>query len=267
MWEKEIEVAKEAALKAGEAIMATLQNGFSIRKKGSIDLLTDADISAERILCESLLSEFPSDQILSEEAGNLGKSSERVWIVDPLDGTTNFAHGLQFVSVSIGLQVQGEYVLGVVYNPFLNELFEARKGTGAYLNQTPIRVSETPKLQDALLVTGFPYYVKERPERVLGLFRDMVLKAQGIRRLGSAAIDLCYVAMGRFDGFWEEGLKPWDTAAGLVILLEAGGQITDYWGKSFDPFQDTLLASNGAIHDELLRVINTSLVLKGNGSQ
>lgn len=266
MWEKEIEVAKKAALKAGEVIKATLQNGFSIRKKGSIDLLTDADISAETIVCESILLEFPSDEILSEEAGNIGKSSKRVWIVDPLDGTTNFAHGLQFVSVSIALKAEGDYVLGVVYNPFLDELFEARKGVGACLNGIPIKVSETARLQDALLVTGFPYYVKDRPERVLGLFRHMVLKAQGVRRLGSAAIDLCYVAMGRFDGFWEEGLKPWDTAAGLVILLEAGGKITDYWGGTFDPFKDTLLASNGLIHEELLEVVETSLNPMGHGS-
>ncbi len=259
MWEKEIEVAKEAALKAGRIVKETFQNGFSIQKKGSIDLLTDADLNAEKKICEVLTRAFPSDLILTEEAGSLGGGSERLWIVDPLDGTTNFAHGLQFVSVSIALKVGKEYVLGIVYNPFLEELFEARRGKGSFLNGRSIRVTDTKHLQEALLVTGFPYYVRERPERVLRVFEGMVLRAQGVRRLGSAAIDLCYVAMGRFDGFWEEGLKPWDTAGGLVILEEAGGKVTDYWGNPFDPFSDTLVASNGFIHGELLGAIRSSV--------
>lgn len=256
MWEKEIAVAKGAAVAAGKLILETSKSGFSVKKKGRIDLLTDADIRAEQAVCEVLASAFPSDSIMAEEAGDLNMGSQRLWIVDPLDGTTNFVHGLQFVSVSIGLKEGEEFVLGVVYNPFLEELFEARKGHGAFLNNAPIRVSETRRLQDALLVTGFPYYVRERPNEILSLFNQMILRAQGVRRLGSAAIDLCYVAMGRFDGFWEEGLKPWDTAAGLVILKEAGGQITDYLGEAFDPFKKSLVASNSYIHGELLAVIS-----------
>jgi len=255
MWEKEITIAKEAALRAGEHIRNVSREGFKIRKKGAIDLLTDADLKAENTILSLIEKAFPEDHILSEEKGRTSGSSRRTWIIDPLDGTTNFAHGFQFVSVSIALKEEEEYVLGVIYNPFLEELFEARKGSGAYLNGHPIQTSDTDKVENALLVTGFPYYVKERPQRVLKVFDAMILRSQGVRRLGSAAIDLCYVAMGRFDGFWEEGLKPWDTAAGLVILKEAGGIITDYWGAEYDPFKDTLLASNKILHPELLRII------------
>jgi myo-inositol-1(or 4)-monophosphatase len=255
MWEKETSIAKEAALKAGEYIREISKQGFRIRKKGLIDLVTDADLKAEGAILSVIGEAFPEDHILSEEKGRTQGNSHRIWIVDPLDGTTNFAHGLQFVSVSIALKEREEYVLGVVYNPFLEELFEARKGMGAFLNSEPIHTSEAMRMEDALLVTGFPYYVKERPQRVLQVFESMILRSQGVRRLGSAAIDLCYVAMGRFDGFWEEGLKPWDTAAGMVILREAGGFITDYWGCEYDPYKDTLLASNKILHPELLRVI------------
>ncbi len=259
MWSKERDVAKKAALDAGNAILEVLANGFEIAKKGQIDLITDADLKAEEIILETIQSHFPQDGVLSEENGPDLKDSQRLWIIDPLDGTTNFAHGFPFVAVSIALKVGEEYVLGVVHNPFLKETFEASQGQGAYMNGERIRVSKVEKISDALLATGFPYYVKERPQRVLEVFKKMVLLAQGIRRPGSAAIDICYVAKGKFDGFWEEGLKPWDTAAGMVILKEAGGVISDYEGNPFDPFKDTLIAGNPLMHEQMLLAVRSCL--------
>jgi myo-inositol-1(or 4)-monophosphatase len=172
--------------------------------------------------------------------------------VDPLDGTTNFAHGFPFFSVSIALQSEKDMVLGVVYNPFLNEFFEAVRGGGSFLNKERIHVSKIDDMDESLLATGFPYNIREAPSDIAELFTRMLVSSQGVRRPGCASIDLCYVAAGRLDGFWEQGLKPWDTAAGMLIVEEAGGRVTTYDGEPYSPFFKNIVASNGRIHNELV---------------
>ncbi|MBW1820113.1 MAG: inositol monophosphatase, partial [Deltaproteobacteria bacterium] len=218
MWKNELAVAAEAAKAAGDILRNMLGRVNRIKKKGAIDLVTDADLKSEKAVLDILRDRFPDDCILSEESGETHASSNRTWVVDPLDGTTNYAHGFPFFAVSIALEADGDLVLGIVYNPWMNEYFEAAAGTGAFLNGERIRVSETQDLQEALLGTGFPYDIHEKHREVMELFTRMVVKAQGVRRPGSAAIDLCYLAAGRLDGFWETGLKPWDTAAGAIIV-------------------------------------------------
>lgn len=234
--------------------MAMLGNAHHIVKKGEIDLVTEADIAAEKAIIEIIHRHFPGDAILAEEEGRQGSAGTRTWLVDPLDGTTNYAHGFPFFAVSIALEMEGKVVMGVVYNPRMGEFFEARRGEGARLNDRPIRVSETRGLKDALLATGFPYDVHDRPEGVVSLLQEMLVRAQGIRRLGSAALDLCYVAAGRLDGFWEEDLKPWDTAAGDVIVREAGGRLTTFQGEAYTPHLKSVVASNGHVHEEMVAV-------------
>jgi len=253
---KEQLVAETAAKRAGTAMLRMVGRLRHIRKKGRIDLVTEADLRAERIILDVIRNAFPGDNILSEEAGaRNAPASARTWIIDPLDGTTNFAHGFPFFSVSIALQLAREPVLGVVYIPSSRELFEASRGRGAFLNKRPIRVSATAGIGDALLGTGFPYYVHEQAERLLSLFEKMIVTAQGVRRPGAASIDLAYVAAGRLDGFWEEGLKPWDTAAGLVLVEEAGGVLSTFRGDPYSPYDNTILAANPAIHAEMLRIL------------
>jgi len=255
MWEKELALAGQAARAGGEILNRLVGNVSRILKKGEIDLVTDADLEAEQSIIGILRRSFPKDAILSEEAGKDEQISRRTWLIDPLDGTTNFAHGFPFFAVSIALQVEEELVLGVVYNPWMDECFEATKGMGAYLNKTPIRVSEVKTLADSLLATGFPYDIHRNSKRVLELFRRMLVNAQGVRRPGSAAIDLCYVAAGRFDGFWEQDLQPWDTAAGAVIAKEAGAMLTTFEGESYSPYLNTILAANPFIHQEMRRLL------------
>jgi len=255
MWEKETEAAGEAASEAGRILLDFFGKNPATRKKGEIDLVTDADVRAEETIVRILRKRFPKDAILAEESGESRPFAERVWIVDPLDGTTNFAHTFPFFAVSIGLRVEGEIVLGVVFNPVLRERYEAVRGKGAYLNGTRIAVSGVTTLQDSLLATGFPYTIHEDPDRVLQNFRKMITRAQGVRRPGAAALDLCLVAAGVFDGFWEEGLKPWDTAAGIVILEESGGKLTTYEGTPFDPHEKSVVASNSLIHEQMLAAL------------
>ena len=254
MWKKEMETARRAAMEAGGILKELYGNIRRISKKGEIDLVTEADIASEKAVIDTITSDFPDDMILSEEAGEQGKKSERLWIVDPLDGTTNFAHTFPFFAVSIGFQVENEVVAGVVYNPVMDEFFEAEKGKGAFLNKKSIRVSENVNLKDSLVATGFPYDIHEKNEAVLNYFKKMIVQVQGVRRPGAASIDLCYVAAGRLDGFWEQGLKPWDTAAGSLILKEAGGIISDYAGNLYNPFMKTVLASTPGIHEKMLEV-------------
>lgn len=225
------------------------------RKKGEIDLVTDADIRSEEAVIKMIRDHFPQDSILAEESGETKQDAERVWIIDPLDGTTNFAHSFPFFAVSIAFQVNKEIVLGVVFNPVLKEHYEAVRGKGATLNGKPISVSGVKMLKDSLLATGFPYTIHEDPDRVLRNFKSMITRAQGIRRPGAAALDLCYVAAGMMDGFWEEGLKPWDSAAGAVILEEAGGKLTTYAGLPFSPHENTIVASNSLIHEFMLAAL------------
>ena len=258
MWEKELFTAKRAAERSGEILNRLFGKSHQIMKKGEIDLVTEADLQSEEIIIDTIRSEFPQDSILTEESGSHDRLPDRVWIIDPLDGTTNFAHAFPFFAVSIALEIDHEMILGLVYNPYTGEWFEAVKGRGAFLNGNPLNVSSTQDLKESLLATGFPYRLHEDPRGILDLFGKIIVLAQGIRRPGSAAIDLCYVAAGRLDGFWEQGLKPWDTAAGSLIVAEAGGMVTDYQGVPYSPFQDHIVAANPFIHKALLKVLNNS---------
>jgi myo-inositol-1(or 4)-monophosphatase len=254
MWKKEMNVARQAALEAGKILTGMFGHINQVMKKGEIDLVTEADLRAEKVILEIIRHHFPRDSILTEEAGEYRDLPERVWLIDPLDGTTNFAHAFPFYAISIALEVEKEAVLGVVLNPTLDEYFEAIRGEGAFLNNKPIRVSQTSEINESLLATGFPYDIHQNPDRVMDLFRKMVVRAQGVRRPGSAAIDLCYVAAGRFDGFWEAGLKPWDTAAGIVLVNEAGGRLSNYDGEPYSPYGASIVASNTLIHEAMLAV-------------
>ena len=257
MWDSEFATAQQAAQESGKILNDLFRKIIHITKKGEIDLLTEADLKSEEIILQIIGRNFPQDDILAEEAGEYQQGSGRRWIIDPLDGTTNYVHGFPFFAVSIALQVENEVVLGVVFNPYLNEFFEARKGFGAFLNRSPIQVSRTGDLKESLIATGFPYSIYRDPKGVIDLFRKITVLAQGIRRPGSAAIDLCYVAAGIFDGFWEEGLKPWDTAAGSLIVKEAAGEVLDYNGNAFTPFKKNIVASNPYIISEMLKALNS----------
>jgi len=255
MLKKEMDVASMAARTAGKILKEKFGAVNHVRKKGVIDLVTEADLEAEKAILNIIRHHFPQDHILAEEAGNQGRSSNRIWLIDPLDGTTNFTHGFPFFAVSIALEIDDQLVLGIVYNPYLEEYFGAVKGSGAFLNSRPIKVSRTDSIEDALLATGFPYDIHEHPETVLERFARVIVKAQGIRRPGSAALDLCYVACGRMDGFWEEGLHPWDTAAGAVILSEAGGVLSTFEGSRYTPYKDSIVAANPELMGDILRTL------------
>lgn len=250
------ETAVSAALKAGKLLKELLGKAHEVKFKGEIDLVTEADFQAEKLIIQEIKKKFPDHNFLSEEKGKEGIDSQFLWLIDPLDGTTNFAHRFPFFAVSIALSIQEEINLGVVYDPNFDELFLAEKGRRAFLNNKPIAVSKNSDLSKTLLATGFPYYVRERPDRPFESFRNFYFKTQGVRRCGSAALDLCYVACGRFDGFWEEGLKPWDTAAGSLILKEAGGTLTRFDGSDFDLYFPEVVASNSLIHNQMLKVLN-----------
>ena len=254
-WEKELSVGRQVALEAGVLLKNLLGRINQIAHKGEIDLVTEADLQSEKFILESMGRHFPKDTFITEETGQHGTVSERVWLIDPLDGTVNFAHELPFFAVSIALQVQGETILGVVHNPCTQELFEAAKGFGAFLNQMPITVSKASKLVDSLLATGFPYTMHQNPGDVMQRFSNLIVRGQAIRRLGSAAMDLCYVAAGRFAGYWEQDLKPWDTAAGAILVEEAGGRVTDFEGNPFTPYLKTVAASNSLIHEDMLAAL------------
>lgn len=256
MWDKEFAIAEKAARESGKILRQMYGKVTLIQKKGEIDLVTDADLRSERVILDLISEHFPQDNILAEEAGARERPSNRTWLVDPLDGTTNFAHGFPFFAVSVALEVERDLALGIVYHPLMEEFFWAVKGRGAFLNGMELKTSQTRKLTNALLGTGFPYDVHTRPERVMELFRKMLLVARGVRRPGSAAIDLCYVAAGRFDGFWEEGLKPWDTAAGSLIVTEAGGKLSTLSGQDYSPYKKSIVASNPFIHQPMLDILN-----------
>ncbi len=247
------DVAVAAAFQAGTLIRTKLGRAVRVEHKGAIDLVTEVDRQAEALILKVLRSQFSSHAILAEEGGYAQGHPDRLWIVDPLDGTTNFAHGLKSCCVSIAFAADGETQLGVILDPFAKELFVALKDRGAWLNGRPARVSAVGEIAESLLVTGFPYNVREIMARVIPRFACCLEASQGIRRLGSAALDLCYVAAGRFEGFWEENLKPWDTAAGALMVTEAGGQVTVFNNREFSPESRTVLASNGRIHDQMLK--------------
>ena len=254
-YEKELSVCRQVALETGALLTNFLGRVTQIAHKAETDLVTEADLQSEKLILESLGRHFPEDTFLTEETGLHGAASKRVWLIDPLDGTINFAHEVPFFAVSIALQVQGETMLGVVYNPCTQELFEASKGSGAFLNKKPITVSRTDKLIDSLLATGFPYHMHQNPQDVMKRFNNLAVRGQSTRRFGSAAMDLCYVAAGRLAGYWEQDLKPWDTAAGALLVEEAGGRVTDFEGKPFSPYLKTVLASNSLVHEDMLAAL------------
>ena len=252
-----LEIAVSASQEAGTLLLKYAGDGFHIEYKNPINLVTDADRAAEQCIIDRIKVHFPTHRFLAEERGHIEKGqSPYLWIIDPLDGTTNFAHGYPAYCVSIGLEYEGRCVLGAVFDPSRNELFTAIEHRGAQLNGRSIHVSNTMTLDSSLLVTGFAYDIRETSRNNLDHFSNFALKAQGLRRTGSAALDLCYVAAGRFDGFWEVRLHPWDMAAGSVIVREAGGQLTDFSGKDLSIYGQELVASNGLIHDAMLAVLN-----------
>lgn len=247
--------AIEIVTRAGALQKARFGSDVRIDKKGTIDLVTEVDLEVERLAREILAARFPGHDILAEEALGAGRpGASHRWVFDPLDGTTNFAHGVPIFCSALALEIDGEAVVGAVFDPNRQELFTAERGVGAWLNGAPLRVSSTDRLIDALLVTGFPYDVHQTLDQVMALFSAYVGSARAIRRLGSAAIDLCWVAAGRMDGFWEERLKPWDTRAGALIVAEAGGRISGLDGSPWVPEGGHLLASNGRLHDQMLAV-------------
>jgi myo-inositol-1(or 4)-monophosphatase len=248
--------AIEAVVRAGDLMMSRFGGEVRVDKKGTIDLVTEVDVAVERMFRALVAERFPDHAVLGEElGGSAGATPGPCWVFDPIDGTTNFAHGVPIFCSSLALEIDGLAVIGAVYDPNRQELFTAERGGGAFLNGRPIHVSPAAALVDALLVTGFPYDVHRRVDEIVGLFAEFVGRARAVRRLGSAAIDLCYVAAGRMDAFWESDLKPWDVAAGGLIVSEAGGRVTDMTGAPFTSRAGRLVASNGRLHDEMLSVI------------
>ena len=243
---------------AGRLLRDRLGSSIEIEHKGSIDLVTDVDLASERLIREAISTYYPRHEILAEEGGLAESSSEYRWIVDPLDGTTNYAHGYLNFCVSIALEHCGEVVIGVVYDPMREEMFTAERGAGATLNNRAIRVSKTDDLMQSLLSTGFPYDIKTSKLTNLDHWANFAMNAQALRRDGAAALDLCYTACGRFDGFWELNLSPWDTAAGTLIVTEAGGRISDFAGGGFSNYKPEVVASNGLIHDRMIDVLSTA---------
>ena len=253
-----LDFAVQVAREAGRVLAEKFGRALQVSNKGDIDLVTEADLAAERLIVERISSYHPRHRILTEESGEIaeagGADSAYKWIIDPLDGTTNYAHGYPAFCVSVALEHEGRVVVGVVYDPLRDELFAAERGAGATLNGRRVRVSATGELNRALICTGFPYDVRERADFARH-FRDFIMHAQSVRRDGTAALDLAYVAAGRFEGFYEEGLRPWDVAAGVLLVEEAGGRVTHYDGSPFHIYRPPIAASNGLVHDAMLRVL------------
>lgn len=249
--------ATQIARDAGHVLVQKLGSA-KITTKGDINLVTEADIAAENLIIERIRSHYPQHGILAEESGEavmlVGKRSEWKWIIDPLDGTTNYAHGYPCFCVSIALERAGELEIGVVFDPMRDEMFAAERGRGATLNDRKIRVSSVDQLSQSMLCTGFPYNVRERPDFARD-FTNFTMNAQAVRRDGSAALDLAYVACGRFDGFWEDGLSPWDIAAGALLIFEARGRITNFNDQPVDIYNEQVLATNGLIHDAMMDLL------------
>lgn len=257
MIENIIEIAKEA----GEIIREGFGNNFDVEfKTNDSNLVTDIDKASEKLIMNCIQKKFPGHNILAEESGEYQKNSEYTWVIDPLDGTSNFAHGLPIFSVSIGLQKNKETLAGVVYDVMQNIIYSAEKGSGSFANGQKITVSNNDRLSHSLLVTGFPYNIKENPENAFAKFEALTRASRGMRRLGSAAIDFCYLAKGVFDGFWEVYLHPWDICAGKLIVEEANGKVTDFDGNEMTIFSTRMLASNGKIHSEMVEILSQTKV-------
>jgi myo-inositol-1(or 4)-monophosphatase len=263
-----LSTAIEAVIHAGAVQMAHFGREFRIDKKGAIDLVTEIDVEVERQFRALVAERFPDHVVLGEEfgAGSGPEAAGRyTWVFDPIDGTTNYAHGLPIFCSSLALEIDGEAVVGAVYDPTRRELFTAERGRGAWLNGVPLRVSRAGTLIDSLLCTGFHYEIHKNRRELIELFSELLGHARAVRRLGSAAIDLCYVAAARFDGFWERQLHPWDVAAGALIVAEAGGQVTAMDGSVFSSSEGSVLATNGLIHQAMLdkiREVSTRFVLE-----
>ena len=250
-----LETAIDLCRAAGDILNYYADRDKLVEFKGHANLVTIADKKSEELIIGGILSRYPSHSILAEESGATQSGAAVKWIIDPLDGTTNFAHGYPFYCVSIAVEEKGEIVCGAVYDPVREEMFSAARGAGAYRNGERLKVSNVDRLSQALLITGFPYNFRERLDTVIRQFGKFLVASQAVRRGGSAALDLCYVASGRLDGFWELYLQPWDTAAGHVILEEAGGRVTDFKGGPFSIYNKETLASNGLLHDEMRAVL------------
>ncbi len=255
--------AIQTARDAGRILADRMGRALQVSNKGDIDLVTESDLASEKLIIERIKSHYPRHAILAEESGATegiktvtGQTDWR-WIVDPLDGTTNYAHGYPCFCVSIALERAGSIEIGVIYDPTRDEVFAAERGQGATLNDRSIRVSAVDDLNAAMLCTGFPYDVRERPNFACH-FANFTMEAQAVRRDGSAALDLAYLACGRFDGFWEDGLNAWDIAAGVLLIEEAGGRITDFSGAPLNIYTPKVLASNGLIHDKMMQVLGTN---------
>jgi myo-inositol-1(or 4)-monophosphatase len=250
-----LQVAVEAARTAGRILKERADSIGTIEYKGEIDPVTEIDLLCEKAVIGRIQKTFPDHAFLAEESGDTEGDADHLWIIDPLDGTVNYAHGYPAYCVSIGYQCKGEVAVGVVYNPCLDELFVAERGQGATLNGKPITVSPVTELKQSLLATGFPYDINESPDNNLDNFQNFITACQAIRRPGSAALDLCYTAMGRFEGFWEMKLHPWDYAAGWLLIEEAGGTMTRFDGSPFQMGDRSVLASNGRIHQTMVDVL------------
>ena len=253
-----VATAAEAVLQAGAIQRAHFGTDVQVDKKGVIDLVTQVDLEVERWFRNTIGQRFPSHTVLAEELdGQAGVPARPpyCWVFDPLDGTVNYAHGLPIFCASLALEIDGVPTIAAVYDPLREELFTAELGAGARLNGVPLRVSRASTLVDGMICTGFPYDVHETVDEVIGLFGAFVAEARAVRRLGSAALDLCYVAAGRFDGFWEQRLHPWDMAAGALIVTEAGGRVSTMAGDPFDSREGSILATNGLLHDAMLGII------------
>ena len=249
--------AVEAVIRAGDLQIAKFGTGVRVDKKGAIDLVTEVDIEVERMFRALVAERFPEHDVLAEEFNTPPTGARHRWVFDPLDGTTNFAHGVPIFCASLALEIDGAAVVGAVYDPNRKELFTAELGQGSRLNGRPLRVSANATVLDSMLVTGFPYHVQQDPDEFLKVFGQVLRHARAVRRLGSAAIDICWVAAGRMEGFWEASLKPWDTAAAALILQEAGGKVTGMDGGDWLPERPDILGTNGLFHDECLKILRS----------
>ncbi len=256
-----LEFAVDLAFEAGRIQKERYRQRHSIFHKGEIDIVTDVDLACQERLISLIAQRFPKDRVISEEKENVYEGEGNRWIIDPIDGTTNYAHGYPFFCVSVAYETAGRVTCGVVYNPIFDELFFAEEGKGSYLNGMKLEVSETGDLKKSLLVTGFPYDITTSSMNNVDNFVSFLHRAQAVRRDGSAALNLAYVAAGRFESFWELKLNPWDVAAGVLIVKEAGGVVTDFGGSPFSIYGGQIVASNGVVHEEMLRV------LKGDGKK
>ena len=263
---RHFKAARRAALKAGRMLRENMDVTREVSFKGVVDVVTNFDKRSQRMIIDDLSRRFPGHDFLAEEGLDRDKGSDFRWLIDPIDGTTNFVHRFPFFCVSVALEYGDEIVLGVVFDPIAGELFTAVKGRGAFLNRRTIRVSAVDNLDSSLISTGFPYDVRESRDNNIDHFTHFLTRVQAVRRCGSAALDLCYVACGRFDGFWEMKLNPWDVAAAALILTEAGGRLTDFQGGKHSVYGRETLGSNGLIHNEMLEVLQLAVTTRAAGN-